>query len=271
MVKYGRRCLVSIIVLTILACQSAPVKRVETVAADVLLPPAQEEQLGKQLAQEIEQQVPILESPFVTTYVSAVGSRVVAASPNSDIFPISFKIINDERTVNAFAIPGGDIYVYTGLLKSAADEAELAGVLAHEVAHVTSRHIAKRMVNAFGLQTLARLALGNDPTLLEQIAASITIEGALLKNSREDESEADAKGVVAASRAGYDPRGFIQFFKKLQEAGERPGLSFLSSHPPPEDRIEAIEEIINEENLTGDQRKQRAFQAMQKQLPSSNQ
>lgn len=250
-------------------CQTAPFVAVEREAANLLLPPSQEKQLGAQVAGEVARESKFLEDPEVVRYVTSIGQRVAAASPNPDKWAFTFKVIDDPKTINAFAIPGGSIYVYTGLIKAAKDEAELAGVLAHEVAHVTSRHIARRMVSAYGLQALAGVALGKDPGLLQKIGAAIVVNGTLLKNSRDDESESDAKGVVALAKAGYDPQGMVGFFETLKrQEGSTPAvLAFLSDHPTSADRIVALRKEIQAKRLTGDQRNVEAYQAIQKRLP----
>jgi len=252
------------------ACQTVTfVRDAETFAAKVFIPPDQERQLGLQVGREIETKSKLLADPEVVAYVTNLGRRVAVSSPNPDKWQFTFKVIDDPKTVNAFAIPGGSIYVYTGLLKSARDEAEVAGVIGHEIAHVTSRHVARRMVETYGLQTIASVALGENPGMLEQIVAGLLVQGTLLKNSRDDESEADHKGVAAVSRSGYDPRGLADFFQVLKASeGNVPSiLSFLSDHPATEDRIQAIQADIRQKNLGGKERNPQALQAIQKRIP----
>lgn len=247
---------------------SRGVDRAEGVAADLLLPPPEERKLGLEMAKEIEKKSKLSTDGEVVGYVRRIGDRVARASPNPDQWRFTFQVIDDPKTVNAFAIPGAHLYLYTGLLKAAKDEAEVAGVLAHEVAHVTRRHIARRMVAAYGLETVAGLALGKDPGKLSQIAAAIAVNGTLLQNSRGDESDADAVGLVAAHKAGWDPRGMPDFFRTLKaRGGGLPEvLSFLSDHPSPADRISALEAIIRQKGLTGGERNPAALQAVQRRL-----
>jgi predicted Zn-dependent protease len=163
------------------------------------------------------------------------------------------RVIDDPKTVNAFATPGGFLYVYSGLLLAADNPSELAGVLSHEAGHVVARHSARQMVDAFGLQAVASLALGQNPGLAAQLAAAVGGRGLLLANSRGDETEADEYGAKYASGAGYDPRGLITFFQKLakQEGSSSQLLKFLSDHPATPDRISHLESYIAEHHLAG--------------------
>lgn len=263
-----RTAMIGLGLLALTGC--AAVSTVHKAAADVLMPPSEEATLGRKLAIEVQnaKETKLLENPEVVTYVKTVGQRVAARAENPDKWRFSFYVIDDPKTVNAFAIPGAHIYVYSGLLKSMKDEAELAGVLAHEVAHVTNRHIAKRMVAANGLQAVSDLALGTNPGEISKLATSILTQGALLKNSRVDENEADAEGIVIASKAGYAPAGLIDFLKVLKEMeGNTPDiLSFLSDHPSSADRVQSLEGQIRTNRLGGTNRNPEAFAAMKSKL-----
>ena len=162
-------------------------------------------------------------------------------------------VIDDPKTVNAFATPGGYLYVYSGLLAAADTEDEVAGVLAHEAGHVVGRHSARQMVDAYGLQAVAALALGRNPSLLEQLAAGIGAQGLMLAHSRSDEKEADIYAVRYSSRAGYDPNGIVTFFEKLkQKEGKVPGaLVWLQTHPATSDRITNVREYMAKNNIAG--------------------
>ena len=193
-------------------------------------------------------QTPVLNAPEVQAYVRAVGERVAAASASERQVPVRFIVLDDPRQVNAFAIPGGDIYVYTGLLLAARDESELAGVLAHEVGHVTERHVAQRLVAQVGVETLAGLAVGSNPGLLAQLATGLAGQGALLQYSREQESQADAVAVRLLHQTGYSADGLVHFFVRLAQAeGHTPAvLSFLSNHPAPGDRAREVEQLATQ-------------------------
>lgn len=249
-------------------CRSAPVRGAQAELARALVPVSDEKQLGAKMVPEIEAKTRPVTDATVVDYIRGVGGRVAAASPNPDDWTFTFKVLDDPKTVNAFAIPGGTVYVYSGLIKTAQNEAQLAGVLAHEVAHVTSRHIAQRLVAQFGLETVASMALGQNPSLLAQVASAIAVQGTLLKNSRDDESEADAKSVVAAARAGYDPRGLPEFLQILlkEEGSTSSLLTFLSDHPATQDRIKALNAEIASRNLKGDSQDVQGLRAIQQRL-----
>ena len=162
-------------------------------------------------------------------------------------------VIDDAKTVNAFATPGGYLYVYSGLLLAADNDAELAGVMAHETGHVVARHSARSMVTAYGLNAVTQLVLGQNPGLLAQIASGIASKGVLLSHSRSDETEADEYGARYSSAAGYDPHGLVSFFQKLEkEEGHTPkALTYLSDHPATGDRVEHVNAFIAARGLTG--------------------
>lgn len=181
-------------------------------------------------------------------------------------------VIDDSKTVNAFAAPGGNLYVYTGLLATADNEAEVAGVLSHEAGHVVARHSARQLVEMFGLQAIAGLALGKNPALASQLAASIVANGAMLAHSRSAENEADEYGVRYASATGYDPRGLVTFFQKLQaKEGRTPAaLSWLSTHPATPDRINHINQFIATNGLSGSDQGSDRLAAIKRQLSVSS-
>jgi beta-barrel assembly-enhancing protease len=220
-------------------------------AAAVLLPVDQEIELGKKISAEMEKELTLHSDPAVQRYVQNLGARVVAAagSDRHRDMDFTFKVVDDAETINAFALPGGWIYVYSGLLIAAETEAEVVAVLGHEVAHVTRRHIAERLATAYGIQVLTAVALGEDPSTLRQIVGTILGAGYLLKFSRDQETDADITGVRYVVRAGWNPSGFIAFFKRIggdRDAGSRRAMNWISSHPMPEDRIARVEAAIAE-------------------------
>ncbi len=213
---------------------------------------SQEEELeiGKQASQEIEKQEPILDDPTVTSYVGRLGQQLVRSSGRSDI-PYYFKVV-DAAEVNAFALPGGYIYINRGLIQNADNESELAGVLAHEIGHVVARHSAEQIrkvqVTGLGLGILGAI-LGDKGTggQLANVASQLVATGIFLKFSREAEREADRLGAQNLYDANYDPRGMITLFEKLSQLRQGQSSSvdkFFSSHPGPEERAENVGELI---------------------------
>ncbi len=207
--------------------------------------------LGKQMAQEVERQAKIVDDPIIAEYVNRVGQNLVR---NSDAkVPFTIKVVESEE-VNAFALPGGFFFVNTGLLLKADNEAELAGVMAHEIAHVAARH-GTRQATRGELVNYASLPLifmgGWTGYALYQGAGAIVPLG-FLKFSRAFESEADMLGLQYMYKAGYDPNAFIDFFEKIESLEKRkPGTlsKVFSTHPMTDDRIRAVQANIDQ-NLT---------------------
>jgi predicted Zn-dependent protease len=198
----------------------------------------EEWEMGQQLERDVAQQVDVLDDPALTRYVDRLGQRIVAQTGLSGR-PWRFHVV-DDGTINAFNVPGGLVYVHTGLIAAAANTAELAGVIAHEVAHGAARHGTERMTQAYGLNVASAMLLGQDAGLGAQIAAQIAGGGAIAKFSRDDEREADRLGVRYMARAGYDPRGMATMFEKLMaDRQRRPGAveQFFSTHPLTEERV----------------------------------
>lgn len=203
-------------------------------------------ELGKNLAVEVEKEQTVLNNPALTQYVNEIGQRVAAQTDRPDV-PYSFKVIDNDEEVNAFALPGGPIYVYTGLLKYADNEAELASVLGHEVAHVAARHSAEQLTKAYGFSLVAQIILGEEPGVTAAMARDIVGSLGMLKFSRDDEIEADRLGVRYMFQAGYNPNAMTSFQKKL--GGLKAGspsrvLNLLSTHPLSQDRVNAVRQEI---------------------------
>jgi predicted Zn-dependent protease len=204
--------------------------------------------LGKQFADEIERQAKMVDDPVIAEYVNRVGQNLVR---NSDaVVPFHFKVIDSDE-VNAFALPGGFCFVNTGLLMKAESEGEFAGVLAHEIAHVTARHGTKQATRGqiANLATIPMMILlgGSWTGYAIQQAAGLAIPIGFLQFSRGFETEADYLGLQYLYKAGYDPTSFVDFFEKLQALEKRkPGAlaSVFRSHPMTDDRIEAAQKEI---------------------------
>lgn len=211
-----------------------------------LISTEEEIRLGRSLAAEIEREERVLNHRALSRYISEVGKRVAERSGRKDI-PYSFKIIDNDDEINAFALPGGPVYVYTGLLKYAANEAELASVLGHEVAHVAARHSTEQLTKEYGFYLLTGVILGDDPTAAAAMIRDIAGSLGMLKFSRNDEIEADRLGVHYMFEAGYSPNAMTSFQEKLGRLGaegQSRALNLLSTHPVSQDRIDAIRREI---------------------------
>jgi predicted Zn-dependent protease len=204
--------------------------------------------LGKQLSQEIERSAKFVDDPVVTEYVNRVGQNLVR---NSDAqVPFTIKVIDSDE-VNAFALPGGFFYVNSGLILHADEESELAGVMAHEIAHVCARHGTRNATKGqiAQLATIPLILLGPGGWTGYGIYQGLNflIPVTFLKFSRGAEAEADYLGVEYMYKSGYDPNSYVQFFEKVETLEKkRPGSvpKIFSSHPPTPDRIEATQKEI---------------------------
>ncbi|HVZ73984.1 MAG TPA: M48 family metallopeptidase [Polyangia bacterium] len=237
-------------------CATSTTRSLETTLAEAMVTPDQENQLGLQLKQDLDtnQHAVYMTDPEVVTYVQTVAGKVIALG-KKDRPDVTWQVfvLDDRKTVNAFATPGGYLYVYRGLLEMADNEAELAAVMAHETGHVVARHAARSMVASYGLDAVAKMAGGENPGLLTQLTTTIAGKGILLSHSRADETEADEYGARYAAGAGYDPHAFASFFQRLQaQEGSSPKImNYLSDHPATGDRITHINAYIAANNLSG--------------------
>jgi predicted Zn-dependent protease len=204
--------------------------------------------LGKGLAQEVERQAKIINDPVIAEYVNRVGQNLVR---NSDAkVPFTIKVIDSEE-VNAFALPGGFFFVNSGLILKADSEAELAGVMAHEIAHVAARHGTRQATRGeiANLATIPLIFMGGGWTTYGIYqAASVLVPIGFLKFSRGFESEADMLGLEYMYKAGYDPTSFVDFFEKIETLEKKkPGTmaKVFSTHPMTDDRIKAAQKNID--------------------------
>src|SRR6202049_4799366 len=203
--------------------------------------------LGKGLAQQVERQAKIINDPMIAEYVNRVGQNLVR---NSDAkVPFTIKVIDSEE-VNAFALPGGFFFVNSGLILKADNEAELAGVVSHEIAHVAARHGTRQATRGeiANLATIPLIFMGGGWTTYGIYqAASVLVPIGFLKFSRGFESEADMLGLEYMYKAGYDPTAFVDFFEKIETLDKRkPGTmaKVFSTHPMTDDRIRAAQKNI---------------------------
>jgi predicted Zn-dependent protease len=199
-------------------------------------------QIGQQVANEFEQTAKLIEDPVVADYIDKVGQNIVKHSDAK--VPFHIKVVDTDE-VNAFAFPGGFFYVNKGLILAASNESELAGVMAHEIAHVAARHATSRMTKGQILQIAAIPALfvgGYWAQMAIQNGLGLGINLELLGVTRDSEKEADQLGIQYLWYSGYDPNAFVTFFEKLQaQEKSKPGKlsGFFRTHPYTEDRIAA--------------------------------
>ena len=198
-----------------------------------------EVRMGREAAAEVDRQAKFVDDPIITEYINRVGQNIVLHSDAK--VPFTIKVIDSDE-VNAFALPGGFFYVNKGLLLAADNEAELAGVMAHEIAHVAARHAVENQTKASLLEYAAlggSIFLGGIPGLIYQNTAGIGLLGIFMKFSRGAEEEADKLGVQYMYAAGYDPGAMATMFEKLEAKNKKkPGLisRAFASHPAPPDR-----------------------------------
>jgi beta-barrel assembly-enhancing protease len=207
----------------------------------------QDIQLGRETAAEVRKRVTIVNDAVLTSYVSAVGRRLMQSreAKNSG-FPFTFEVVADP-SINAFALPGGPMFINTGLLKSVDNEAQLAAVMGHEMSHVVLRHGTNQASKANLIEIPLALAaqLTNSNSLMGQLTElgiDLSANSVLLKFSRTDESQADLMGSHIMAEEGYDPRQMAKFFEKLNAKGGFTTIQFFSDHPNPANRSKAIDE-----------------------------
>ncbi len=210
----------------------------------------EEWQLGDSLSKDIAAQKHILDTPEIDDYVTRMGEAIVAqAKGDTKVadMPWHFHVIEDS-TVNAFNIPGGHVYIQSGLVAESDDYAQLMGVMAHECSHGFARHGVENLTKQYGIAIVASLVLGKNPAVYEEILAQVLAGGAVAKFSRSAEAEADRLGARYMYEAGVDPEGMVQFFRKLLALRQSRPTSidqFFATHPLTEDRITSVQSEID--------------------------
>jgi Zn-dependent protease with chaperone function len=211
--------------------------------------PQQDIEVGKRAAVDAQKQLPLCNAPRVDAYLTELGTRLAQKLPTSGVqYPFEFRCVND-KAINAFALPGGYVFINRGAIEAADTEAQLAGVMAHELSHVALRHGTNQATKAQAAQGIFGIASGifgdsTGGTLLTTLGA-FAAGGVLLRYSRSAESQADVMGTQVLYDSGYDPRAMAQFFEKLEaeSKGKNPP-EFFSDHPNPEHRVERVDEEI---------------------------
>ena len=235
-----RSCLLALLAIVAVACETVPVTGRSQLN---LLSEAEETKLGGEAYTQVLAKSKVSSDPVPNEMVRRVGSRIAAVAAADRQW--QYALIDDPQQANAFALPGGKIAVYTGILPITRDEGGLAAVLGHEVAHVTARHSGERMSQQIAAQTglgIIGSILGASPQTTESLGG-IVVAGLLLPFGRRQESEADHIGLIYMAKAGYDPRAARDLWLRMAEASKsrsRPP-EFLSTHPSEETRIKQIE------------------------------
>lgn len=243
-------CKIALVMTLVLGCAENPATGKRQLN---LIPQSQEIALGQQSAEQVAQTVGIYQQPALERYVSDLGKRLAARGERPNL-PWTFQVV-DDSSVNAFALPGGYIFVTRGLLAHMNNEAQLASVIGHEIGHVNARH----SVNQISKQQLAQLGLGLGMVLSEDVRkfgqlGAAGLQVLFLKFSRDAENQADQLGLRYSTDLGYDPRQMPVMFDTLKRvSASSPGRlpEWLSTHPDPEHRIERTEERIAREHLSG--------------------
>ncbi len=215
----------------------------------ILIGDSEERSLGAKMAAQLQAENSFVTDPVIIDYVNRLGQRIARLSDRPGI-PYQFKVIASKE-VNAFALPGGYVYVYTGLLRQLDTQCQLAGVLGHETSHIVARHGVKQLQEGLGLEVLSGIVFGRS----SQTTQAVVGQGlALLQRGygRQAEREADSYGVLYAARAGYSPEGMVQVLEKLDKlSGGNGGFweNLASDHPPAAQRAAAVRAEIHEKGL----------------------
>jgi len=260
--------LTAVIAVQVLAAQTkvtAPKNRYQ---------PAEDVQLGREAAQQVEQELPVLRDDNIRSYVEDLGGKLVGAIPGDmrhSEFEYSFKVIN-VREINAFALPGGPMYVNRGMMEAAKTEGEIASVMAHELSHVVLRHGTAQATKAtpYALGQIAGAVVG---AIVGGRTGNVISQGtqfglgtAFLRYSREYEKQADLLGSQIMARAGYDPRDMANMFRTIEQQGGSGGPQFLSDHPNPGNRYDYINREAQLLHVQNPVRDTRAFESAKSRL-----
>ena len=228
--------------LAVAACAQAPVTGRQQL---ILLPESQDAQMGLQAYQQIKEESRVSRDPALNRRVQEIGRRIAKVSPHPE-WDWEFTLIENDEP-NAFALPGGKVGVHTGLFRVAENDAQLAAVIGHEVAHAIARHGAERMSQGLLAQGLGAIAVGTgvNPQVVDLAAQAATL-GVILPYSRTQEAEADHIGLLYMAQAGYDPREAIKLWQNFNALGGDRPPEFLSTHPAPGSRIDRLQELMPE-------------------------
>ncbi len=207
-------------------------------------------QMGREYSKQIEQEYDVLPPGQLTDYINSLGQKI-ASQPQSNGFPYVFKVVNDPN-INAFALPGGPVYINSGILLNAENEGQLLGVIAHEASHIALRHSTNQLTKSNAIQIPAMIAglygqsKGGITGMLTQLGVGLAANGVLMKFSRGAEQQADLLGARMMSQIGYNPIEMARFFETLEaKSGGKSGANFFASHPNPGNRVKYVSEEIS--------------------------
>lgn len=238
-----------IFALLLAGCQNVPLTGRSQLQ---MISESQERRMGLSSFKEIIEKEPLDPDPAINARVTRIGQRIAAATGRTD-YEWEFKVIEDDKTINAFCLPGGKVAVYTGLLPVAQDDAGLAAVIGHEVAHAIARHGGERLsqeilVAGLTVATVVGTRDAKNRDLYAGLLGAGAAVGYLLPYSRLHESEADRMGLIYMAKAGYDPRAAVDLWKRMAAAskGKAKPPEFLSTHPADESRIREIQHWLPE-------------------------
>ena len=236
-----------VLLLSVMSVGIAEAQRTELKPGWNMFSPEEDVEMGRQVSREAERELAIIDDFELDSYLNRLGHRLSDQAPGAD-YPYQFKLVND-KTINAFALPGGFIYINRGIIDAADREAELAGVIGHEIGHVALRHGTNQASKAYLAQ--APLAIlggvfggGGVASVLTQLGIGFTANSVFMKFSRDAERQADLLGAQILFDAGYDPTGMTEFFEKLAADGGG-GAEFFNSHPNPGNRVRDVGEEID--------------------------
>jgi predicted Zn-dependent protease len=238
-----------------------------------LISVADEIAIGKQAQAQVRRETAELHDKTVQAYIARIGRRLAAQAKGAR-YPYSFSVSN-YREINAFALPGGPVWVNRGAIEASRNESQLAAVLAHEIAHISQRHSAEQLSNAMvanlGLNLLGALLGNSGGAAAATIAARYVASGAFLKFSRDDERDADRVGAAIMARAGWDRHGMIELMQTIREQQRRDPSSvevFFSNHPSPGDRVSELTRVVPKRRTgTRDSAAFQSIRARLKKLP----
>lgn len=212
-----------------------------------MMSPAEEEVLAEEVKKQVVSEMTLVQDPQLVGYVTELGNELWAVAPQSVFTPDFFVV--DDPALNAFAIPGGNVYINTGIIMAADDESELAGVMAHELGHVVGRHSARQVSRSQGAAIIQQMLLGGDASQTSQFVSQLLQAGVMSHYSRDHERESDRIAVAMLDRAGLDPMGMYRLLQTLRDRyGTRgsPLDAVFATHPATDERMASVREMVGQ-------------------------